>query len=361
MRDSFKWVLEGSHIVHADVEERISFDVKCYESWENFRTSLPLDKPDILFIDNDISGNGGFALLEDLQRKKEHICSIMTASSVTMERAIRTLMLGGYDFLAKPVSPVKLRFHVYKAARYIILTRRAQQLAQEKKRVRFEVVSVLAHEMKSPLNAVESYSYIIANRLSGNNIEDYNTIVERILVRIHGMQKLITDLLDLTSLELVERQRNLVKVDVAAIAHETADSLKEETVAGNIAIELQAENPVMFEVDPGDMEMVLRNLISNAIKYNRQDGRVIVGIKPDDEGIIIEVSDTGIGMNKEDQTLLFKEFSRIKNEKTRNIMGSGLGLSIVKKIALIYNGDITIESESGKGTTLRVKLRNKEP
>jgi two-component system, sensor histidine kinase and response regulator len=354
--DCVKWVLEGRHVVHADVEEKISFDVRCFESWESFHRVMPLEKPDILFIDNDLSGNGGMALLEDLYRNKEHICTIMTASSVTMEKAIRTLLLGGYDFLAKPISPVKLRFHVYKAARYVILTRRAQQMALEKKRIRFEFISVLAHELKAPLNALESYVDIIKNKRSVND-EDYGIMLDRMHIRTQGMRKLITDLLDLTSIESGERRRRLEKLDIVAIARETAESLEEEAKRGRVTIKLTSEKPVMLMADADDMEMIMRNLISNAIKYNRPEGAVSVSVEPDEKGVILEVSDDGIGISKEEQSLLFKEFSRIKNEKTMNIAGSGLGLSIVKKIVALYNGGISVESKKGIGTSFRIELR----
>jgi two-component system sensor histidine kinase/response regulator len=351
-------VLEGYHVVHADIEEKIAFDVQCFDSAESFLSALPAGEPDILLLENKLPGKSGLSLLEELNRSRRRICTIITASDgATIEKAIQTLKLGAYDFLAKPFSQVKLRFHVYKAARFIILTRKAQRLAQEKKRVRFETVSVLAHELKAPINALESYTDIIRNKRSGESVNDYGVMLDRMLIRIQGMRKLINDLLDLTSLELAERQRHLVKLDITAIARETAERLKEETAAGNVRINLKTEHPVMFEADYDDMEMVMRNLMSNAIKYNRTDGSVTVGLEPDDSGVTIEVSDTGIGMSKEEQSHLFKEFSRIKNEQTMNITGSGLGLSIVKKIATLYNGDVSVESEKENGTTFRVKLK----
>jgi two-component system, sensor histidine kinase and response regulator len=360
MCDSVQWVLEGRHVVHADVEEKISFDVRCFESRESFLSALPAGKPDILFIDNNLPGKGGMDLLEELHRKKMHICTIMTASSVTMERAIRSLMLGGYDFLAKPISPVKLRFHVYKAARYVVLSRRAAQMAREKKKIRFEFISVLAHELKAPLNALESYVDVIKNKRSGENSEDYGVMLDRMRIRTQGMRKLITDLLDLTSIESGERRRRLEDLDLTAIAREMAEGLKEEANRGRITINLTPEEPVMFKADADDMEMILRNLISNAIKYNRPDGTISITIAPGDKGVVIEVTDDGIGISKEEQSLLFKEFSRIKNEETASIAGSGLGLSIVKKIVALYNGEISVESTKGKGTRFRIILRGKD-
>jgi signal transduction histidine kinase len=113
--------------------------------------------------------------------------------------------------------------------------------------------------------------------------------------------------------------------------------------------------------DGGEMEMLFNNLLSNAVKYNRNGGSVtLLGTKTD-ATIRIECTDTGIGMTKEETKRLFKEFSRIKNEKTRSIPGSGLGLSIVNKIAALYHGSVAVSSIPDKGTTFTVELKDEQP
>jgi signal transduction histidine kinase len=104
------------------------------------------------------------------------------------------------------------------------------------------------------------------------------------------------------------------------------------------------------------MEIILNNLLTNALKYNRQGGRVEISIESKDGSVIVRVADTGIGMTPEEAGRLFTEFVRIRNEKTRNILGSGLGLSIVKKIALLYGGDISVSSQPDVGSTFTVLL-----
>jgi two-component system, sensor histidine kinase and response regulator len=110
--------------------------------------------------------------------------------------------------------------------------------------------------------------------------------------------------------------------------------------------------------DRGEIEMILNNLISNAIKYNREGGRVDVRLTREADRLTIAVADTGIGLTPEEAGRLFGEFVRIRNEKTQNILGSGLGLSIVKKLASLYGGDATVTSQSGVGSTFTVVLRD---
>jgi signal transduction histidine kinase len=102
---------------------------------------------------------------------------------------------------------------------------------------------------------------------------------------------------------------------------------------------------------------MFNNLLSNAIKYNQDNGSVTVTVEQDRESVTIAVRDTGIGMSAEEMGKLFGEFSRIKNEKTRNILGSGLGLSILRRLAGLYGGSVKVQSSPGEGTTFTVVLK----
>jgi signal transduction histidine kinase len=113
--------------------------------------------------------------------------------------------------------------------------------------------------------------------------------------------------------------------------------------------------------DPGEVEIVLNNLISNAVKYNRDGGSVTVDLRRRDGGIGIAVTDTGFGLTDEEAGKLFNEFTRIKNQHTVKVLGSGLGLSTVRKIANMYDGEATVRSEPGVGSTFAVTLRDAPP
>src|SRR5690606_40741753 len=99
---------------------------------------------------------------------------------------------------------------------------------------------------------------------------------------------------------------------------------------------------------------MLNNLLSNAVKYNRDGGKVSVVVKSADGRARISVSDTGIGMSEEDLRHLFQPFARIRNEKTQHVLGSGLGLSILRKLALLYRGDVEVESQVDRGSTFTI-------
>jgi signal transduction histidine kinase len=113
--------------------------------------------------------------------------------------------------------------------------------------------------------------------------------------------------------------------------------------------------------DPDELEIVLNNLVSNAVKYNRDGGSVTVALAREGDTVRITVADTGIGMTPEESAKLFTEFVRIKNEDTIKILGSGLGLSTVRKLAQMYGGDASVKSERGSGSIFTVILRDAAP
>ena len=241
----------------------------------------------------------------------------------------------------------------------VLLIRHTRKLELEKKKVRFEFIRVLGHELKSPINAVEGYLHLMDQGIEGKLPEAYDKMITRSLIRIKFMRKLITDLLDLTRIESEEKKRELTYVDVYEVARESIESMTSSAEERNISINLLNDQHLRIFADRNEIEIIFNNLISNAVKYNRDGGRVDVKIKAINQKVQISVEDTGIGMTDEEVKILFGEFMRIKNKKTSNISGSGLGLSIVKKIASLYSGETHVVSEPDVGSTFTVILKAK--
>ncbi|MBU3914670.1 HAMP domain-containing histidine kinase, partial [bacterium] len=211
-------------------------------------------------------------------------------------------------------------------------------------------------ELKAPLSAVESYLNIIQKRAIGPQLEQYDRIIERCLARMRGMRKLVVDLLDLTRIESGEMKRDLVEVDLWTILDCVIESnlpLAQET---GITIGTKGLKPLKMVAERKEIEIILNNLISNAIKYNRPEGKVEVALETQKGHIVITVSDTGIGMTQKETNLLFNDFYRVKTAKTQNIPGSGLGLAIIKRIIALYQGSVNVSSKPDGGSTFTIKL-----
>jgi signal transduction histidine kinase len=338
------------------VEEEVSFRVITSCSAEKALERMESEHVHILLLDHKLPGMSGIELLERIGGNGTSPLTIIMTAYASIETAIRATKSGAFDFLAKPFTPNEIKSVVHKAAEHLVVSLQAEKLAKEKRRVRFEFISVLSHELKSPLNAVESYLNILSDPDVAQENEQRMQFIERCRTRVGYMRKMIGDLLDLTYIESGEKQRKLVEVNLFELAAEAVETHRNKAVERDIDIDLKGEKDICFFADSGEIEIVLNNLISNAVKYNRNGGKVEVYLSADEETVTISVSDNGIGMTEDEAGKLFQDFSRIKNKKTKNILGSGLGLSTVKKIALLYDGRVDVKSVPDEGSTFTVRL-----
>jgi two-component system phosphate regulon sensor histidine kinase PhoR len=226
---------------------------------------------------------------------------------------------------------------------------------KELDKMKSEFIAMVAHELRAPLAAVEQQLTVILNKMAGDVTAKQEQLLSRAKERTKGLLTLIKDLLDISKIEagmMVQYKEPLVLQEVI---QRVVDLMRVE--AENKKIDLQFSTPPnipLIHADRNSMEGIFTNLISNAIKYTPEGGRV--GVTLSDEGGFVKaiVSDTGIGIKKEDLTRIFDKFYRVKTTETRQIVGTGLGLSIVKSIVDAHLGTISVESEEGGGTTFSV-------
>ncbi|HPI19484.1 MAG TPA: ATP-binding protein [Candidatus Kapabacteria bacterium] len=359
MRTGIARTLSHFKLQLPDVEDVINFNVEIAESAEEAYEKITANQYDLLLLDYKLPGMSGLELLEKVGSKSESMLTIMITAFASLETAVSAVKSGAFDFLAKPFTPAELRKSVTKAAQNVILARQLKKLSEERKQIRFQFISVLGHELKAPLSSIDGYLYMLKDRSAGENIADYEQMVDRMIIRTDQMRKLIYDLLEMTKIESGQRQRELKTIDIVLIIKNSLDVLKNDAEKKNVTLNLNCEPSIEFEADNLEMEIILNNLISNSIKYNRDNGQVDIYINKEDNKLTIQVKDTGIGMSAEEITKLFKEFVRIKNPKTKDILGSGLGLSTVKKIAELYNGTCSVQSQPDIGSTFTVTMFEK--
>ena len=348
-------IIERYKVHVADVLVDAAYSFRYFTSGEGFLEYLSEGgEVDLLLLDLKLPGVGGMDVLDALSSQGREVLTIMITAYATFETAVKATKLGAYDFLAKPFTPDELRYALRKATQQLILSKQARKLAEEKRQVRFNFISVLAHELKAPLNAVEGYLNILRTTEEDQNLQ----MIARSIVRVDGMKKLIGDLLDLTRIESGQRERIVKRLDLGELARASMELFAGDAERRGITMELDADEGIELFADAGEAEIVFNNLISNAVKYNRDGGKVTVAIRRKGDRVRIAVSDTGIGLSSEEAGKLFNEFMRIKNEHTVKILGSGLGLSTVRKIANMYDGEATVKSAPGVGSTFTVTLHD---
>jgi two-component system, sensor histidine kinase and response regulator len=343
-----------------DSDATVSFEVQTAESGEDALELVSQQAPDILLLDLKLPGISGLDVLKQLNERGVRTLTVMITAYATLETAIDATKRGAYDFLPKPFTPDELRVAVRRAVKHLMVRREARRLAEEKRQVRFQFISVLGHELKAPLAAIEGFLQILKDGTVGTDPVVNAQIVDRALTRAAGMRTLISELLDLTRIESGQKRREFSDVDLREVAMAAIETASPAANARKITLGLHATEPVRLRADRGEIEILFNNLVSNAVKYNRDGGSVNVTIANDADGVHFDVADTGIGLSPEETARLFQEFVRIKNDKTRTIPGTGLGLSIVRKLAQLYGGDVAVRSEPNVGSTFTVTLR-KEP
>lgn len=358
IRSGINRILRNYTVGYPFMEEDFSFDLCEAETGERALEILKEQKIDIILLDNKLPGMDGIEVLEYINKNQMDVCVMMITSYASLDLAVKATNNGAFNFVPKPFTPDELRGSIDNITKHLFLKRMTKQMNEAGKQVRFQFLSVLSHELKSPINAVEGYLNIMKDKQVGDNIEDYESMIERSIERIKGMRGLIMDLLDLTKLESGKARREVKETDVVQVAKMAMDTIEPMAIQRNVKVNLQAPEELNFLADDGDLEIIFNNLISNAVKYNNEGGEVSINIFQEDAELVISVEDNGIGMSPEELSNLFQEFVRIKNAKTRNITGSGLGLSIIKKLVeQHYKGEIVAISEADKGSIFTVKMR----
>jgi signal transduction histidine kinase len=338
------------------MDEQIDFQVLEAGTGKEGIEIIDRELPEILLLDNKLPDIQGVEVLEYVKSKHYDIIVVMITSYASLELAVKATRDGAYDFIPKPFTPQEIRASVENITKQIFLKRMTQTLNKTGKQIRFQFLSVLSHELKAPLNAIDGYLKMIKERQFGNSVDAYEEMLDRSMERIKGMRQLILDLLDLTKIETGKPTQKLEVVNVRKIVQMAVDTIRPYAIQKDVDLYINTRENIEMKADPGEIEIIMNNLISNAVKYNKTGGRVDIFIEKTGLTLKITVSDTGIGFRPEDKEKIFEDFVRIKSSQTREVTGSGLGLSIVKKIVDMYNGSIVVNSEPDKGTTFIITL-----
>jgi len=340
-----------------EADTTVAFEVQTAESGEQALESMAAAVPDILLLDVKMPGISGLEVLREMNERGIQTLTVMITAYATLETAIDATKRGAHDFLPKPFTPDELRVAVRRVVKHLVVQRQARRLAEEKRQVRFQFISVLGHELKAPLAAIEGYLQILKDGTAGKDPAMEAQVVERALARAGGMRRLIAELLDLTRIESGQKRREFAEVELREVAQASLDTAAPAAAARAITLCLHAPPSLRMVADRGELDILFNNLVSNAVKYNRDGGRVDVRVGREDGVVRLDVADTGIGLSPQEASRLFQEFVRIKNDRTRTVPGTGLGLSIVKKLAQLYGGDASVRSEPNVGSTFTVTLR----
>ena len=217
-------------------------------------------------------------------------------------------------------------------------------------------VNMVSHEIRSPLTTILSQIKILMDGLAGELAPKQEDILGKMSRKVNGLVELSNELLDLSRIEAGLIVQDKQPVQLMDILKGLVEFIQARAREKNISLTLKKTNLPLINADMKSMEEVFSNLITNAIIYTQEGGKVDVMGEVKGDFVCISVSDTGYGIAPDELPRIFDKFYRAKTEKTRNIVGTGLGLPIVKSIVEAHNGTVEVESEEGVGSTFYVRL-----
>lgn len=280
---------------------------------------------------------------------------LLSASELTHEPAYMAMSLGSMWIVLLTSAWIGAAIMRHNRTIKDELVQRQDELAQAGK-AQLDFFRFVTHEIKSPI--VTAQSAVEAARELGDEgaAPAVDDMLRRAVARLEQATGIVRDLADLTRGSMAARP-GFTDVDLAAILTRVLDQQAESMAARNIALTTEIPaGAVTVSGDESMLDKVVSNLVSNAVRYNRDGGSVTVALAPYDGGGLLTVSDEGIGIAPEDQERIFEEFYRTAAAREASRLGSGLGLPIVKRFVEQHGGTIAVDSTPGRGSTFTVRL-----
>lgn len=319
-------------------------------------------RPDLVLIDLKMPGLTGLEVLDEIQDIDPDIIPVVITGYATVDSAVEAMKKGAYDFLPKPFTPDEMRIIIKRGLERRRLIQEAEALRAEKKRMEENFITLVSHQLRSPLVAVAQYLEVILAGLVGRTDKGLKGMLIKSKDRIKELLELINDWLDLAQMNSGKIAEKFIPISIFEVIQKLVNFMKSAAQQSEISLELLPPSG-SFSVlgDKESLDQIFSNLIDNAIKYNRPKGSVTISIQEKREHISVEIKDTGIGIKPEHLPFIFDQFYRVKREGSCRNSGSGLGLSIAKKIVQAHGGSIQVSSEPGKGSLFSVLLPRANP
>jgi two-component system, sensor histidine kinase and response regulator len=360
VRENTVFVIDDDEIIRLSCEQilqKSGYTVETFGNGYKGIERLKEAKPQLLVVDIKMPELDGFEVIKIVRKIDPDIVIVVITGYATIETAVDAMKMGAYDFLPKPFTPGELRMIIERAFERWRLIKEAQTLRKEKEEVERKFVTLVSHQLKAPLGAVKQYLDVLRFTCKDKLSEETVEWISRSQVRIEEMLHLIQDWLMLSKLDHGSLCDPGISSDIVKVASDVVREYQQLPSAADLTISMElGSEPMQVCGDTVSLRMLIGNLVSNAVKYNRPGGKVRVSAGIAENWITLEVSDTGLGIPLTFRPHLFEEFYRIRVPETQDIPGTGLGLVICKRIVDELGGSIEVDSKEGEYTVFTVKL-----
>jgi signal transduction histidine kinase len=343
------------------VLEPLNVEVTEAETGDQALKLIRENEYDLVFLDIEMPIMSGLEVTKRVRKQLGFMYTpIIVMTGLQQPELIQEAFdVGATDYITKPLSSIEIHARLKVRLENRRLDRELRQAriaAENANQAKSEFISRLAHELKTPLNAINGFAQLIQMTANDDEVEEQ---AGHIINAAKLQEELINEVTNLARIEAGIIDMELKQVDLATIIKEAFSLTTPMANKFNINLTRPRKADLSCNVTADDtrLKQVLLNLISNAIKYNKPNGEVTIEIKKSEHSpfVLIGVRDTGIGISSQKMSKLFEPFNRLGAENT-NIEGVGIGLSITKKIVELMGGHIDVETEEGKGSVFWVEI-----
>ncbi len=315
-----------------------SYEIETASSGDEGLKRVSEKEYDIVITDLKMPGISGMEVLETLVKKQPDVTVIIFTGYATVENAREALKKGAFDYIPKPFTNEELRNVVKNAIK-------AREDSTYTKML--DLMAIVSHELKSPISTVHLTAESLYRGYLGKLDPEQQKTVESIIRNCQYLEDIIRNYIDLSKMDIDNLESFNQKVNFIddVVQHildipEYSKNIKQMEIVTDFKVK-----PVI-NGDPNLLEIVIKNLINNSIKYGKANTKIILSMYEDNREYVFSIFNEGPGISREDiENRLFRKFSRLKQKGTEGVKGSGLGLYICKKIIEKHNGKIWAESE----------------
>ncbi|MGD0498622.1 MAG: HAMP domain-containing sensor histidine kinase [Bryobacteraceae bacterium] len=314
-------------------------------------------KPGLVVVDLKMPGISGLDVVSRVHAINAQVIIVVITGYATIDTAVEAMKSGAYDFLPKPFSAEELRLIVNRGLDRRRLALESQRAEIEHELLKRRFITFVSHQLRTPLVAIHQTLDVLQQlEKTEDSPARRQEWIERCLKRTEELQKLIVDWLTVARVEGGALFKERTDVDLKPVVSAVLENYQGLAAAEGVSLEARLpEEEIRVRGDRDCLSILFDNLVTNAIKYNKRGGSVVVSGSLTDGEVAIAVADTGLGIPEKYRPYLFDEFFRIK-EGGKRTEGSGLGLHISKRIVAEMGGSIEVESQAGAGSTFRVRL-----
>lgn len=317
-------------------------------------------QPDLVLLDLSMPYLSGFDILEQLKLvvpQDDYLPILVLTADVTIETKRKALLAGASDFLTKPFDFIELQARVNSHLQIRFKNEQIRHLAERQKELiamKDKFFSIIAHDIRNPFVGIQNYIRILLKFMKPGN-EEHEKELQTIYDTAHQGHELLENLLKWSRSQTGTMSVNTQIFNLHHLVAKCMGFVATSALDKMVALLNSVPEAMEIESDPDILETVIRNLLSNAVKFTPEGGKVAISAFVKESGIVLQVSDTGIGIEKEDKDKIFKIDSKLQSRKgTGGELGSGLGLILCKEFVEKLGGTISVESERNKGTTFTI-------